>query len=1048
VSAPRWFSRALLAALLAAAAALPARAQIVARVGGNLAGRIGDTLDVPVTVDLRAAAGVRLGSYRMTLRYNEGVLAEMQVGNGSFAPPLVNTDSAYQGANSVLRLTAVQPSGADSVVTLFVVRFMVVSDTGQSDITIAFDEMSAAGTFADLLPSLSVVNGTFCHATGRWGDVDADGQSNSRDALIALSKVVGLALDTMVIVPIDSVHSDTIVTMRPSLADVDGDGQVTSRDALVIVSYAVGLPVPGFRIGLAAAGACGSGLGITLAAWPDTLDLETGQSANIVVSAQDGAGQPVSLTGATWTSSNTAVAGALSGFAVEARGAGLAVLTARLGSSYATSMVVRVVAHRSQWYVDAVRVQAPIRTGSAAFPFAYIQDAFDAGRDGDTVNVASGTYEEAVGSDISVLLRGDPANPPVIDARGAASYSPNTPALSVGSRAAPMVIDHLAVSHGHVAIYAHDFAARSLHIEGDTIAVPLYFSSVLSLGSSDTGNVTLDSVTVHGYGTAYHGIEIPLADSVIIRNSAVTRDTAGSTFCGSYLGGPGGIMVQWAAHTEIRNTAVTNSPCMGITVQQPAGSATFSGNRVVGLAGAGIAVNAPTIAFDHNLVRDARVPGSYGAGTVGIWVVAARPVQTVSSLGDVIRNVGETGFWVQAGASVVVDSLDADSVNQDGGSVSAGIDVYDARLAITHSRIADVPQGVGVSVWADQLNNRSVLESRHNVIERTGGQGIWGSRYGTIPRTPPAQLGPPIQRGPLGGSNYGPDTVISVGDSIRATGGAGIQADEALYLLVDTAVVDSAQSEGIYASQVARVDMRGARVRRAFGTGLYLYFVDTALVKGTAVDSSGSDGVYFSYGSVLSVDSSRIAGNGGSGISTYCGSCAGSGQVTRSTLSGNGTGLFSDGFAGGISVVARRNVISGNVIGGASNPTYATGGAPLMDADTNYWGDTAGPTCTPAVGNCPGTVGDSVLTTGVSFAGWLTSAPANVMTVPAFVRSVARTTAPAGATSLTAGETPRPVPGTRPAAVGAPQLEPRPPLVGWRRGRPPQPVKVHHSDLR
>src|SRR5512140_3674053 len=313
---------------------------IVARVGGNLAGRVGDTLNIPITVDMTGAPGVRLGGYRMTIRYNPAVLINEGGSPGTFTQPLVTEDTA-----GVLRLTAIQPSGADSIITLAVGQFLVVSDTGASDITVSFDELTGvAPTFDDLLPMLTVVNGTFCHAASRWGDVDGDGQANSRAALVALSRVVGITLDTL---RVDTVHVDTstyydtLVTLRPGLADVDGDGQVTSRDALIIMSYAVGLPVTGFRIGLAAAGACGSGFGLMLAVAPDTLELQTGQTANALVSVRDSAGNPVSLNGATWTSSNTAVAGVTSpGFGITARDPGVATLTVQLGASYRASMVV------------------------------------------------------------------------------------------------------------------------------------------------------------------------------------------------------------------------------------------------------------------------------------------------------------------------------------------------------------------------------------------------------------------------------------------------------------------------------------------------------------------------------------------------------------------------------------------------------------------------------------------------------------------------------------------------------------------------------------
>jgi hypothetical protein len=80
-----------------------------------------------------------------------------------------------------------------------------------------------------------------CLAVGIWGDVDADGLVNSRDALIALSNAVGLPTPGFVI----------------SRGDVDGDGYVGSRDALGMLSASIGYPPAyGFRTGRGIATAC------------------------------------------------------------------------------------------------------------------------------------------------------------------------------------------------------------------------------------------------------------------------------------------------------------------------------------------------------------------------------------------------------------------------------------------------------------------------------------------------------------------------------------------------------------------------------------------------------------------------------------------------------------------------------------------------------------------------------------------------------------------------------------------------------------------------
>ena len=79
-----------------------------------------------------------------------------------------------------------------------------------------------------------------CHAIGRWGDIDADGAINSRDALIALSNAVGIPTGAFDV----------------SRGDVDADAQVTSRDALAMLSNSIGLPTGGFRVGAGIADAC------------------------------------------------------------------------------------------------------------------------------------------------------------------------------------------------------------------------------------------------------------------------------------------------------------------------------------------------------------------------------------------------------------------------------------------------------------------------------------------------------------------------------------------------------------------------------------------------------------------------------------------------------------------------------------------------------------------------------------------------------------------------------------------------------------------------
>jgi|GEM_PF-5921780 len=84
-----------------------------------------------------------------------------------------------------------------------------------------------------------------CHATQVWGDVDASGSVDSRDALITLSAAVGLPVAGGFDLP----HGD-----------VDGDGLSNSRDALMMLSYAIGMSTsisgPVNRVGAGIADVC------------------------------------------------------------------------------------------------------------------------------------------------------------------------------------------------------------------------------------------------------------------------------------------------------------------------------------------------------------------------------------------------------------------------------------------------------------------------------------------------------------------------------------------------------------------------------------------------------------------------------------------------------------------------------------------------------------------------------------------------------------------------------------------------------------------------
>ena len=1063
-----------LLSLLAAPRAYAAADSVLVRVGGDLTGRAGQYVDVPVTVDLSGAPGRQLGSYRAQLAWDATRLEFVQIKAGNFAPPQANSGTVA-GTEQV---TAVLPAGAGGVVTVFVAQFYVLSDTAPSPVTVAFDEMSATATstppFQILLPLLKYVQGVFCRSLGKWGDVNGDGQSNSLDALVTLSVVVG----------------DTVPAfMTPALADVDADSAITSRDALIMLSYAVGLPVTGYRVLLPAAGACGTGAASTLVIAPDSVELQTGQGVAVLAQAMDGLGRAVPADSLTWTSSNPAIAGydPISG-QVKGRSAGFATLTAQVGPGVQGTLKVSVIARRSTWYVDVQRaLNAPAQLGTQALPFQFIGDAVTAARDGDTVRVASGTYEETVSTSVSVALLGDSVNRPVVDPRAYQYWAPYLTTVALGSAAGPLVVAHLVVRAGGVFLNAHDITVRDVAVQGLggtqsyaalevtsgalNDAPPARDGRMRARAPESPGNVLIDGVSVTADSTT-NGILVDLADTVVVRNSAITRAAPGQGGCSPSPFTGSGILITQASVSVVQNNVVTNPECQGIGVYDGSftfvtsdvGRATISRNRVSGAPGTGIAVETRLVAVDHNTVRGV-LNGQfyYGTNAAGIEVVASGfggpATDSVTSLTDsvlTVKSYYSNGLRVDTAAVAVVDSLVVDDIGTDSSNSNQGAGLYftGRRLTLTNSHVSNT-QGTGV-----EGRGQMVYRSRGNTVRNTkAGVGV-------------LLAGPNCEC-----TTGGPDSVLIALDSISGTAYTGVEIDRALYAQLDTAVVDStggAFYDAIDLTNVPRALVRGAVGRRAdIGLyasqvdtlsvlgglfqdnvdGVYVYFpADTVTISGVTVDNNSGSGIYLDSQAYSRIDS-LVATNNQTGldIAYFAGAAA-----RRSRFEGNGTGLWMETSAQSSSSVVNSNFLA-NVLAGVRNDAYgASGGVDLLAADTNYWNDPAGPTCNAGVTgfSCPGLTGDSIVTAGVTFGGFLTgAAPAPAGRMRPLVAAARWSDHRAAAVRAVSGPRQRPAkPSARETVVAPAQparaslvTAPRPPRVKvapWHKPVRPQGIRV------
>lgn len=397
----------VLAALLAPTGV---RAQaIAAGFGGNVSSLVSVPFDVPLIVDMTARPE-RLGAFAARIQWNPAVLQYQVFVNGSFGTITTNTDSTAQG---ILRLTGANPAGAAGLITLGTGRFLpLVADT--MTMVLSLPELYAAGTFADLRPSVTVSNGEFCPAVGRFGDIDGDGQVNSRDALIALMAAVGLDVSQYPI----------------TLGDVDGNGVVDTRDALIMLSSAVGIDVSAFRIGVILGGACANAVPVTLAISPSAVaGVLPGQQVSFEVRAAGPTGSLVIIPNPVVKSSDTTVLtfrGGGNPATAVAVAPGTATVTAIRDGRDSVKTTVTVVGRRYTHFVDAKAATAANQLGTAAFPFATIAQAVLVARGGDTIRPQPGRYLEQVWLDSAVVLMGDTlpdGSRPVIALDSAGAYA-------------------------------------------------------------------------------------------------------------------------------------------------------------------------------------------------------------------------------------------------------------------------------------------------------------------------------------------------------------------------------------------------------------------------------------------------------------------------------------------------------------------------------------------------------------------------------------------------------------------------------------------------
>jgi hypothetical protein len=673
--------------LLAALLPLRARAQaITAAPGGEMSSLVGVPFDVPIYVDMTQRTD-KLGSFAASVRWNPAVLHFNSGSAGTFGGVTVNLDSVA----GVASLAGANPAGAGGMVTIEILHFTPL--VAQPDtIHFAVTQLYAAGTFADLTPSLTYHDAYFCPARGMYGDIDRDGNINSRDALIALSNAVGLDVSAFDI----------------TLGDVDVNGVTNARDALIILSYAVGLPTTGFRVDRIAGGSCAASLPLVMAIVPGTVDLVVGQTVAFEARAADSGGVLKTVTDAIWRSGNTAALAVFPGGTALARATGTVRVTAVRGTLDSAQATVHIVASRTRQIVDALAANATNQLGSAAFPFATIAQGVSFAQPGDTVEVRVGRYAEAVWVDRPLVLMGDTlpdGTRPVI--------APDTGGTSVAislAGAGAREADYLDVTgyYTGVDIYGPSkVRLRGVRTAGTTYGVVvdsaigslrIEDSRLVGIGASASGdgvslNYPVDTLVIQGTEISdfgYDGVYASEADSVAVLRSQI-HDVGGYGIEASSNGGCGyGCDAPPARSPRASDMA---PPTEAIAVDSS--SIVRAGYRVAYLDGVRSA------AFSHSRLGGSetgiQVYGAYNGSYSG-WV---------KLLGDSVETYGGPTYynWLDAN---YLDSLAMDSMYVQAASAS----MYSVSLfRVTNTQLVNMRNealygdGNGVAV----LDNVSIV---------------------------------------------------------------------------------------------------------------------------------------------------------------------------------------------------------------------------------------------------------------------------------------------------------------------------------------------------
>jgi hypothetical protein len=877
-------------ALVAAAVGPRARAQSV--VVGPQANAVSASRDslitVPIVANLTGSGGASLGSITARLTWRASILAFRGFALGTAGSPVASADSAA----GTLRFALANAGGLTGTPVLINAQFAAKGVAGDTtNLKLSVDEITAAGTFANLLGITSVTSSQFCVAAGKFGDLDGNGLVNSFDALLIVTSAVGLP----------------IAPNTTANGDVDGSGKVDTRDALVVLSFAVGLPTAPYPVGALNSFSCALRSPTTVAIAPGPVGMAVGDRFPLAVTTRDSVNAIVNTGAVTWSSLNPLVATVDAFGRVLGVAAGSTQVVARVTPTVMASVTVTVSAARHVWYVNAaVAAGNAVELGSQTYPFSTTQQGVAAAAPGDTVRLAVATYAGTllIRKPLVVIGDSDATGFPLL--RNAAG-----PAVAVDTAGA-VRISRFRIEDSQVGVSAVGVDTLDLR------AVRIARSRDAGIRVRKSGYVTIGVTSVTG---AVHGIDAESTATLRVRQTAVDLIAAGAA------GAPGfglrafnvdtvvadttslttaGAKVDSARTVRLRNVTVTGSPGgLGVPVVKLSGvgsvriaQSRFAANAygevlIENTPGGAATITVDTSTFDSTNLR-VHGPASFamrggqvlGGAFAAVWVDSAGVVSLVgieiaSTIAPGIASVSEgpplptdggpwavtvfkadslhaDSLWIHDNLAGALGALNVTAVSAYGNLIEANAQhsgPFEVRLYQTkRARIAH-------SVFDDRAG--SATRSLDVVFGLAGGARVvvdtstfWNPSYGVYAAGSGAIYNDTlVVRGSLMEPGNG---VSQIYDAIVATSVGHVAA------LGNT--LDSAYNFGVYIASSGNAEVRDNIIRNV-QNGVYLYSASQGdSVSGNTIACTPSPNIYgiglFDAPAVVTANMVRSCGNG------------------------------------------------------------------------------------------------------------------------------------------------------------------------------------------